>query len=754
VTNERYPAASDSWFSAALVFLGRALVFARVARAGRRWHRPWRGWGVAVSAALVAGLLCTGPVFADPQGALRHTSFGDFQSGEAERVAVLGTGGLELGPAFGPFEAFRPQAMVWALAADSTGRVYAATGHAGKVFRLAGEKAAEVLATKDLEVLCLAVDARDNVFAACAPSGAIYRIPPDGKPARFCYAGQSYVWSMAFTKKGDLFAATGPDGKLLRIRADGKTVETVIDSDDKHLLAVAAVGNTVYASSSGSGLVYRVAADGTVSIAFDADQSELRSMAAAPDGSVYVGTADGIQPSARKVPKRGKPSGGGSAGRSGSAMMTKPPAASETTKRPPESTPSKRPGGTGVSGTNVIYRIAPGGKVSPILKQKGMAFLSMAWHDGALLVATAGGGRLLRVAADGDLAVLAELEPPQLLSVCAVRNRVFVGTGNDGRVLVASADRAKSGTYTSDVYDARVRCRWGACHVAGSVPGGTRVEVATRTGNAAKPDKTWSAWSKPQLVAGRAVVRSPAARFIQYRLILSTRDAAKTPRVREVRLAFLADNYAPSVESIEIAPPKPKRGAPPPASAAGVVSGTVNVSWKANDPNGDTLEYELLFRGKGEKSWKRLEHELKDAKFEWDTQAAPDGVYRLLVRATDRPDNPAPRTLRGELVSEPFVVDNTPPVVQVQRREVRNGRCSVGIAATDAGSGLTRARYSVDAGPWQALLPADGIFDARDEAFTFDTKRLDAGEHTLAVQVWDSAGNVGSAKAVFEVPQR
>ena len=718
-------------------------------------------------ATLVTGLLLVcGRAMAPPQATLRHKTFQDFQNGEAKNVAVIGTGALELGPRFDLYKAMEPEAFVWALVADSQGRVYVGTGNDGKVFVLEGGKAnaKAALATDDLEVLSLAVDSKDNVYAACAPSGKIYRIPRRGKPALFCETKQAYVWALAVTAKGDLYAGTGPEGKILKISAGGKKVETVHDSNDKHVLSLAAVGETVYAGTNENGLVYRIAPNGKVSIAFDAPQKELRCMAADKEGNVYFGTADGVRPAPSVVPRRGPAPKVIAAPAGGMATTLDVKKNARTSKRPPAYVPSKRPGPSAVSAANYVYRLSPDGKVTTVFRMLGVAFLSMVSSDGRLYVGTAGKGEVLRITSERDVALIAQQEQPQILSLCATATgKLFVGTGNDGRVYVADSPRAKSGTYTSAVYDARFRSSWGAFQLEGRIPKGTRVQFSTRSGNSEKPDKTWSDWTKPQQVEAGVRIVSPPARLIQYRLTLSSRDAKLTPHIRAVHFPYLVQNYAPSIDSIDVSTvvkssPKSQKkpaGPPPPRGQAdGCIAGTVTVAWKASDPNRDSLEYELFFRGKGEKNWKLLKDKLAQATHAWDTEAVPDGVYELKVRASDRPDNPPPRTLTDELVSDPVTVDNSPPVVRIVRTDAGDGKCSVESEVKDAGSNVTSARYSVDAGPWLPVLPVDQIFDAGAEKLKLTTKKLEPGEHTLVIQAEDSSGNVGSAKTVFEIPNK
>jgi hypothetical protein len=95
-------------------------------------------------------------------------------------------------------------------------------------------------------------------------------------------------------------------------------------------------------------------------------------------------------------------------------------------------------------------------------------------------------------------------------------------------------------------------------------------------------------------------------------------------------------------------------------------------------------------------------------------------------------------------------VDNTPPVVGKIASSLAGGKVTISFAATDAESNIERAQYSVDGGEWMLVAPKTGISDGKQESYEFTVNGLKAGEHTIAVRVYDRFENVGSGKAVVE----
>jgi hypothetical protein len=88
-----------------------------------------------------------------------------------------------------------------------------------------------------------------------------------------------------------------------------------------------------------------------------------------------------------------------------------------------------------------------------------------------------------------------------------------------------------NGSFTSCALDAGSNAEWQTISQVVDIPIGTGVTVQTRTSN---DGIAWTAWS--QTVGN--VVTSPAGRYLQYRLNLSSTDVFLSPEVREVSLAY------------------------------------------------------------------------------------------------------------------------------------------------------------------------------------------------------------------------
>ena len=735
---------------------------------------------LALSLACVA---CVGVAWGVPVEKWVQTTRSDFAQGKAKGVAILPLGQVALAPNLEPVgKAAAPH--IWALAADTKGTVYAATGIQAKLLRIRNGKVDTFFTSptkSDLEVLAVAVGPDGAVYAATAPSGALYRISPDGKAAKLYKGPDAYIWALAVAADGTVYAGTGPNGKLLKIAPDGKAT-TLLKANAKHVLCLAlAADGSLLAGTDKNGFLYHVSPKGTSRVVYDAAESDIRALAFDPKGTLYFATA--ATSTTRRPTTTSRPASPipgrtiriirrSSAGArpSGPTMMPSRP----STSRPSPSRPAAP--GARLSATNSIYRLAPNGDVTRVLSQAGVAFYALAWHHDRLYAATGNDGKLYRV--DDDQAVqIADLDESQIMAFATSAKRLLLATANPGHIHRLAAAHTAQGTLESEVYDTASLSRWGRIAWAADTPRGTSLSLATRTGNVARPDPSWSPWSAELTVADGQAIPSPSARFVQYRVTLKTTRSDATPVLDEVLLAYAQSNRPPRVTGIKIAKapvprrptPRPQPGQPAPrkpmpnsrplntqkqpaSQQRGPVADRVRIMWQANDPNKDELRFTVSFRGEDEKSWKQLGERLAGAYFDWDSHNVPDGSYRVRVVATDAGSNPPDQALEGHRTSEAFVIDNTPPTVADLQVTVGKDRVvTIAARCTDTGAGVANAEYSIDAKDWTSVPAADGIFDANTETVEFKTKPLDKGEHTIVVRAKDDAENSGAAKAVFVV---
>jgi len=740
------------------------------------------GWTMVLRLRLCAGVIvgvalasAAGQSLAQPAKRWVQASQADFESGKRENVALTSIGELQLGrKKQNVVEKAGDQ--VWALAIDSRGVVYAATGSDGTIYRIAGDKSELFYNSEEAEILCLAVDEADNLYAGTAPNGLIYKFGPKGEVDVFLDSEEPYVWGLAFDAGGALYAATGDHGKLLKIEKKGES-KTVFETDKPHLLDVVTDSkNNAYVCTSVGGLVFRIGPDGKVFALFDSEDDEMHKLAIDENDNLYVCTADGMQPGTVGIGPRGEmpeqPPGEVQPGPAEAIEADEADGGEEPEEDagmpppgpPPGPPPAPRPPDAvapAIEGINFVYKITPEGMVTSIFRREGMALLSMVCRAGSVYVGTANEGQILKIDDDLQVTILAQVEQPQIASLAAAPDgTLYFGTAGEGKVYRLSNELATEGTFISMAKDMAFPSRWGIIRYAGDAVEG--VSVATRTGNVTEPDDTWSDWSKEQSDPAGVKIASPAGRFFQYRLLLKA-AGKKTPTIRSVEMYYLPPNYRPRIMAITFPPPgdaEPPAESPPTGSVAASQKGTaapmrgsIQISWQAEDPNGDRLEFEAFFKGAGEANWKSIADALAEPMLTWSTVRVPDGVYRVKVKAADAPSNPPGRSMATEEITEPFIIDNTPPVVSDIKAKVGDGRkVEVTARLVDTTSPIQNAVYSIDSGDWIMLSPEDGIFDSPRETVKFATEAMDPGEHTVVINTRDAAGNVGAGKETVVVP--
>jgi hypothetical protein len=169
----------------------------------------------------------------------------------------------------------------------------------------------------------------------------------------------------------------------------------------------------------------------------------------------------------------------------------------------------------------------------------------------------------------------------------------------------------------------------------------------------------------------------------------------------------------------------------------------MRISIKAHDDNKDTLTYKLEMRKLGRQRWIKIEDDLDKSDYEWDTKTVEDGRYELRAIASDRKSNTEVTAMEGTRISDPIIVDNTPPQAMEVTLSINATGITLGFKAVDELSIISGAEYAIDSSKdWVGTLPDDSVFDQTTEAFTIVAKKLDVGEHVIAVRITDAAGNV------------
>jgi hypothetical protein len=672
------------------------------------------------------------------------------------------------------------------------GALYAATIPDGRVYRIkpdassaADETTAEVVF--DLSKLEAGKDEAKASDADAADGKKPESRAADGKAAD---GKARYIWDMTFDAAGRLYVATGGPGAVYRVnlRPSQASSELFFKSDEQHIRSLAwdKAGNLI-AGTDGTGLVYRISPTGKGYVLFSAPRREVTSVAVGADGTIYA--ADVGDKNHNPLPPL--PVQSGNIGITLSFVQPASMQAANASTVLPEGTE--------------IYALTPNQAPRKLWSGKDEIVYQLAATQDGLTALTGNRGRIFSIRADGSYSDIAHLEAQQAVTLAATPGGWLVGTANTGKLFRLSARTNKAGEvsangesadhfYASDVLDAGAMTRWGRVETD---PGSNGFEIWTRSGNVEQParsEKDWG-WSDWQTTSdGR--IASPAGRYLQWKAVLSDGGV-----VSGVGVNYLPVNSAPVVDEVLVAPgarvtaqaqPAGQPGTvtiafPQPAPNAGMVFDAnaanaaapiqaqkdrtaVTVRWNAHDDDSDELSYDLYIRGDGEHAWRPLKKGLTEKVYSFDGASFPDGGYQIRVVASDAPSHAPGDVLTGQMISERFELDTTPPLISGLKAgaavpgDCKQSPCArtlsipVSFEAVDAASPISRAEYSLDAGPWQYIEPVGGLSDSKEEHY-YVAVPLPAAlpgmpdsdpepEHLITVRAYDRHENMATAKVI------
>lgn len=738
----------------------------------------------AATTALLIVLLATGLGASSPRFWIASTQ-ADLLKGEVERLSIDDLGRLVLGPATTTvYDATVP--FIWCLAAAPDGTVYAGTGNEGQVLRVDRQGTTTVwFDAAELEAHAIAVAPNGTVYVGTSPDGRVYRVDPSGKSSVFFDPEDKYIWSLALDPRGRLLVGTGDKGVVYRVAADG-SAEVFYKTRTTHVTSLTFDRHgRVLAGTDSPGRIVRIDEQGQGFVLVDSPFREIRALRVDAAGQIYAAAVNG-KATAEPAPSA---AAGADAARAGTvpsvsteitavAVMDISAAAGQAAAPAPRDDAATPKG--------AVLRIDADGAAEEVWRSSDEIPYDLAVEDsGTVLVSTGNGGRIYRVSSNPSQATLVARVPgKQATAMAGARGVRFVAASNPARIVSLATTPSAEGSYVSEVRDAGTIAAWGTLAWTAGVGSDGNVRIFTRSGNTATPDEGWSPWAGPYDVADGETVRSPSARYLQWKAVLTAGNGRQPgPALASVSVAYLQRNLRPKVEGITVHPPgvvfqrpyptgepeiagldtnRPEQkfpvfsmplGVPAPGPSSGPLlsrrlyqKGLRAFAWQARDDNDDQLIYDLHFRRVEDNEWRPLRLGTPEQIAVWDTTSVPDGSYVLRVTASDRLSNTPAATLSGELQTLAFDIDNTPPSVVFLAIRADGASVLVSFEVRDSHSPVERVEYSVDAGPWQAVFPVDGAADARRERYEIRVDGPAVGR--VVLRVTDAMNNTGTARVV------
>jgi hypothetical protein len=736
-------------------------------------------------------LLAAQPAAPATSTAWESASSAEFLKGKLTGLVLTADGVLVPGPAI-TSTASIDQPVLWTAATGPDGATYVATGHRGKVYRVDPNGAATAIWTAaQPEVFALCVDSKGVVYAAGSPQGSVYRLDR-AKPVELFHPDAKYIWAVLAAPQGGLYVATGDQGRIYYVDPSGRS-ELYFETAQQNVTALAlGAQGQLYAGSEPNGILFEITAKGKGTILFDSTLPEIHGIAVGKDGAIYASALGGslstrsasqaaaasanattVVASSPTVISVSESAGqiGGTAAQVGD--IKKDPSRTSVTSTVTPVSSGNAAQVVDLSGVekSAIYRINVDRTVETLRSSKEENVYDLMLDGDRILFSTDQQGRIYALEPDHKVTLLAELGNSEAIRLMTRSNGFMAAQSTPARLILLNSKSSASAAFESPVHDCTTVSRWGriAWRSAGS-----NIAFRTRTGNTARPDTTWSDWSTPLTGATDALIPSPNARYIQWRAEWSPSNRAE---LSGVTVSYLPQNTAPIIRSISVSAVAGTNvtkaasasstsnaysvtvtdtGDAPAASTSSTASQSVSrgsmtqtqVTWQAEDPDGDKLMFSLYFRGEGETQWKLIRSQMFENSLLLDPDVLADGRYWFRVVASDRPSNAREYARETELVSPPVLIDNTPPLLKASAPRRHDDVIEIDLEAEDASSPLRRCEYAVDAGPWQPIEAADGVTDSPKEAFDLRLDKAKPGEHLVVFRVYDSAGNAGLLRVV------
>ena len=659
----------------------------------------------------------------------------EFQYGKLDRIMISENGELSIAPEAKTI-LDKGNLFVWDIIRAKDGNVYAATGIKGKIYRISATGKAKLFyKTSGNSVRALASGKNGSIYAATSPDGLILSINSAGKAEKIAALKTSYIWDMIPDGRGGLYVATGNPAKIYRINLSNGSKEVVYTSKkESHFLCLGLdSAGTIYFGSSGLGALYKKIRGGKTRLVYDSYEDEISCLEVSPDGRVFFGTAS---------QKRRRP---GSNFNYGSSVEFREPEQPVTkSKKRKKTMPLK----------NSVYMMNRKDTIRKLMTLNKTSVYSLALQsDGSLLVGTGDLGVVYRISEKGDVSRFLRLQENQVLCLTSVGESIYAGTGNDGKIFALKKGSLQKGIYTSRIFDCHTTVRWGTMNVVSEMPEGTDITMFTRTGNSETADKTWSKWIQaPRRESGYRIT-SPGARYLQYRLVLTSRTVGKTPLVQSVKLPFLRENRAPSIGRLIYKSGGSSKIKKKKKSLSGSSS---LLMWTASDDDRDSLRYAVYFRFNSDPYWRLLRSGLSVKRFIFNNSLLPDGWYRFKVVASDYVSNTPETALHGAKTTGKILIDNSNPVFEKVSAKIQGDKIIISGRIRDALSTMSILRYSLNARTWRYGAPVDSVFDSKTETFriVLDRKKdihLINGNNLLILRAADKSKNWGITKLFFNV---
>lgn len=662
-------------------------------------------------------LLMTLSLAASPVKVHESRSFADLKGGELNGTGLSGDGIITMMPALKLVSDLN-ESYIWD-ACTIGGNIFVAAGEKGKIYRIVpGAGAPRLLTYFDEGTVYALAPFNGKLYVGLSPSGIVYEVDPDsGKQSEAFKTESDYIWRMVSTEQF-LYIATGLPGTVQRV--DRNMFRKTLASDlDNHVEALLVEGNRILAGTHPDGRILEIHAERQPYLMVDTPFAEVRDLALI-NGTLMAACFNGTPENNNKNEK------------------VKP--AREVADQAP------------VQGG--LITVNQQGVPHTVARFNDMAPLTILADREQFLVGTGHSGKLVHANTDQVFTIAGEVDCGQITRFFRLGGAPHFCTANPGRIYRIQTGYELKGTYTAVPIVHPSPVNWGRIYFDADTPTGSRVEFHVRGGNSGSPDATWSPWKK---VENGSQTGLQASTGLQWRATLISQDPRSTPAVSGMQLYCRLVNLPPRITAVETLPPGvwvekearktdavviPTRSAeameavtPEEGNQVGYMPGIQSVRILAEDPNGDTLQFDIDAVSESGKRFPLVARK-ESSIISFHTARLPEGTYRFRVTVSDRLENSSSdRT--DTMDGYRFQVDRSAPTIQLSA-----AADTIDARIQDDRSIIDKVAYSTDGGKtWQPVWPEDQVPDSGQERYRIPLN----DNNPVIIRATDDHGNTRTA---------
>ena len=642
---------------------------------------------------------------------------GFYNNGTYNGIMLTEQGSLVLAPIIEKDGAIDGK-FIWKIYPSADGSMYAAiSGNGAELYkRNAGESDFNlfVKSTNESAFTSVISDDSGNIYAATGPYARIIKYDNAGNEIWSKNVDDTYIWDMKFDNNGNLYAAAGGNNaRVLKITSAGNITE-ILKTDEQHAMSLYfdSKNNKLYVGTAGRGLVLAIdlatnLENPSSKTLYDTAQNEVYAITMDNIGNLYFGTAT-REPSYLILPSI--IDGGKSADDSAKEFR------------------------------NSLYKADTNGTVQRLFfLNQTLVFALSSDNDNNIYFITGDNADIYKINGnDGLLSYIGGLDNKILSTFSATKDGLYFAVSKTGEIYKMQNNNLSEGSFVSDTLDLRFLSKLGSLNAMTTVPEGSDISFEVRTGNVARVDNTWSDFVP---IAEDGKINVPDGRFMQFRVKMKTSNSESVPVLSSMDFTYIENNLPPDVLNGGLTTHyKQQNDSNETTKSPQLEENETMIYWKGSDPNGDKLIYDLEYRLKGEKNYRKLANNLENSYFRFKSYLMPSGIYDFKITASDRHDNPIDLSKTKTLEVLNIKYDNDPPEIFDFAVNTEGNARKITFRVEDKLSFLKTVRYSAITEEWHYIIPDDKVLDSMSENFTILIKDENTG--SITIEVLDTEGNI------------